>query len=322
MPRALVTGGAGFIGSHLVDRLLAENFSVRVLDDFSSGHEANLTQARGVIELLHGDIRDSALVAAAVDGVDVVFHEAAIASVVRSIEEPERTNAVNLDGTLQLLCAARAAGVRRVVCAVSSAVYGNAEERPKREESLPNPLSPYAFQKYAVEVYSRLFTELYGLETVCLRYFNVYGPRQDPKSEYAAVVPRFLAACLAEESPHIFGDGEQTRDFVFVDDVVEANWLAARAPGAVGLALNVASGRETSLNQLFEVIQELLDSKLVPVHEPPRVGDVRRSVASLERTSRALGYVPRTDLRQGLARTLESLRSWATPMTKKRGTAA
>ena len=306
--RALVTGGAGFIGSHLVDRLLAEGHEVCVLDDFSSGRETNLEHAKSKIELIRGSICDGDSVARAMKGCAVVFHEAAVPSVPRSVAEPLRTNAANLDGTLLVLETARRMGVGRVVFAASSSAYGDTETLPKVESMPATPLSPYALQKYAGEVYCRLYHELYGLETVALRYFNVFGPRQNPESEYAAVIPRFIRACLRGESPRIYGDGEQSRDFTFVSDAVEANLLAARAPRAAGHVINVAGGRRTSLNQLFAAIRLQTGAKVEAIHEKARVGDVRHSFASLDRAQELLGYAPAVELNLGLAKTIESLR--------------
>ena len=305
---ALVTGGAGFIGGHLVDRLVRDGWRVRVLDDFSSGSDRNLAASRGQFELLRGDVCAPALVQRAVDGVEVVFHQAAIPSVPRSVAEPELTNRVNVDGTLGLLQAARAAGVRRFVFAASCAAYGNDPQLPKREDAAPQPESPYALQKLAAEGYCTLFAKLYGFETVALRYFNVYGPRQNPQSEYAAVLPRFITACLAGRSPTIYGDGEQTRDFVFVGDVVEANLLAADSAKAVGSVVNVAGGRRISLNELLRAIQSVAGTQLAPQRGPARAGDVRHSLASLERAEALLGYRPRTGLLDGLAVTIDSYR--------------
>lgn len=304
---ALVTGGAGFIGSHLTDALLDAGFAVRVLDDFSSGREENLSAAIGRIELIRGDLADPETTARACAGVDVVFHEGAIPSVPRSVAEPIRTNRANVDGTLNVLECARQAGVRRVVCAASSSAYGDTEELPKIETMPPNPRSPYALQKYAGEVYCRLYHEIYGLETVALRYFNVFGPRQDPKSEYAAVVPRFATACLRREAATINGDGEQSRDFTFVADTVRANLLAADAPGAVGYVINVAGGRRISLNELLAELQRITGSTVPAIHGPNRVGDVRHSLADLGRARTLLAFEPQVTLADGLRRTVESL---------------
>jgi nucleoside-diphosphate-sugar epimerase len=306
---ALVTGGAGFIGSHLADRLLAEGWRVRLLDDFSSGREANVAHLNGHAEVLRGDLRDRMLLARALAGIEVVFHQGAVPSVPRSVAEPERTNDVNVTGTLAVLEASRKAGVRRVVFASSSSAYGDTPVLPKVESMPPCPLSPYALQKYAGERYCQLFHRLYGLETVALRYFNVYGPRQNPKSEYAAVIPRFATACLAGESPLVFGDGEQTRDFTFVGDAVAANLLAADAQRAPGEVMNVAGGRRVSLNELLREIRSLTGARVEARYQPARPGDVRDSLADLSRARELLGYEPKVDLRAGLARTIEHLES-------------
>lgn len=305
--RALVTGGAGFIGSHLVDGLLDAGWSVRVLDDFSSGRESNLRHALERIELVRGDLADPDTAARSMRGVDVVFHEGAVPSVPGSVAEPVRTNRVNLDGTLNVLEQARHAGVRRVVFAASTAAYGNTEELPKVETMPPDPRSPYALQKFAGEVYCRLYHELYGLETVALRYFNVFGPRQDPKSEYAAVVPRFATSCLRGEPATIHGDGETSRDFIFVSDTVRANLLAADAPDAPGHVINVAGGRQISLNELLRALQKITGTAVAPIHGPARVGDVRHSLADVGRAQKLLGFAPSVSLEEGLRRTVESL---------------
>lgn len=304
--KALVTGGAGFIGGHLVARLVSDGWSVRVLDDFSTGKDANLVGSIDSVDLVRGDVRDPEVVERAVQGSEVVFHQGAIPSVPRSIRDPWLTHSVNVDGTLRVLDAARAAGVRRVVYAASSSAYGDTAELPKVETMPANSLSPYALQKYTGEVYCRLYTELFGLETVALRYFNVFGPRQDPESEYAAVIPRFVVSAAAGEPCRIYGDGKQTRDFTFVGDAVQANLLAADAPRATGSVINVAAGRQTSLGELWVTICEILGVEIDPVHEPARAGDVRDSLADLGRARDLLGYEPSVDLSEGLRLTVES----------------
>jgi UDP-glucose 4-epimerase len=306
---ALVTGGAGFVGSHLVDRLVRDGWRVRVLDDFSSGRDSNLETSLAAIELVRGDLRDAAALERAVAGAEIVFHQAAVPSVPRSVAEPLRTHEVNATGTLLVLEAARRAGVRRVVYAASSSAYGDTPELPKVETMPPRPRSPYALQKWTGEAYCRLYTELFGLETVALRYFNVFGPRQDPKSEYAAVIPRFVTACLAGEAPVVYGDGEQTRDFTYVAEAVQANVLAADAPGASGAMVNVAGGRRVSLNEILALVAELTGATVRPRYEPARAGDVRDSVADLARARALLGFQPAVDLREGLRHTIESFRS-------------
>ncbi len=315
MARFLVTGGGGFIGSNLVEALLAGGHDVRVLDDFSTGRRENLADAAawarsggGRFELLEGDVRDRALCRRAVQDRDFVLHQAAIPSVQRSIEDPAETHDVNVGGTLELLLAARDAAVRRFVYASSSSVYGETEQLPKEESMPPAPLSPYALQKLAAETYCVLFHRLYGLPAIALRYFNVFGPRQDPGSEYAAVVPRFMEALRNGTRPVVYGDGEQSRDFTFIEDVVRANLLACEsAPGTCGRAYNIACGRRTSLNELLAVLSSLAGRAVEPVYEPPRPGDVRHSLASIEAAARALGYAPTVDLREGLRRTWEAL---------------
>ena len=305
--RALVTGGAGFIGSHLAERLVAEGFEVRILDDFSSGRPGNLEGFRAAVELIEGDLRDSALLARAVEGIEVVFHEAAVPSVPRSVAEPERTNDVNVTGTLSVLEHARQAGVRRVVFAASSSAYGDTPVLPKVETMPTLPLSPYALQKVTGEQYCKLYTELYGLETVALRYFNVYGPRQNPESEYAAVIPKFVTASLEGRPAQIYGDGEQTRDFTYVADVVQANLLAADAAAAVGQVMNVAGGGRVSLNQLLSHIRELCGGE-EPVYHPARQGDVRDSQADVERARELLGFEVQTPIETGLGHTIDHFR--------------
>jgi UDP-glucose 4-epimerase len=307
--RALVTGGGGFIGGHLVERLVAEGWSVRVLDDFSTGRELNLAPVRDRIDLVRGDIRDAEVLGKAVAGVEVVFHQAALPSVPLSVADPVRTHSVNAGGTVHVLQCAREAGVRRVVYAASSSAYGDSEELPKHEEMPANPRSPYALQKYSGEVYCGLYTRLYGLETVSLRYFNVFGPRQNPASDYAAVIPLFIRAGLEGEPPVIHGDGGQSRDFTYVDDAVRANLVAADAPDAAGAVVNLAAGVRTSVNELWQAVREILGSDLEARYGAARAGDVRHSLADLSRARRLLGYEPEVELREGLRRTAESMRA-------------
>jgi nucleoside-diphosphate-sugar epimerase len=306
---ALVTGGAGFIGGHLVEGLLREGWLVRVIDDLSTGFERNLARVMDQIEFTRGDIRDVDALERIMDGVEVVFHQAAMVSVPRSVAMPLLANSINIDGTLLILETARQSGVRRVVYAASSAVYGNTEVLPKVETLPAVPLSPYALQKYVGEVYCRLYSELYGLETVGLRYFNVFGPRQDPNSDYAAVIPSFVAAAVASKPPVIYGDGNQTRDFIYVDDAVQANLLAADAARASGAVINIGEGQRTSLNALWQSIREIVGTDVEPRYAAPREGDVRDSVADLTLASDLLGYEPSVDLDAGLGRTIEGFRS-------------
>lgn len=306
MARYLVTGGAGFIGSHLVEHLLDRGEDVVVLDDFSTGLRRNLASFEGRFRLIEGSIVDPAICGEAMDGVDVVFHQAALGSVPRSVEDPHTTHAVNATGTLNVLDAARAAGVRRVVYAASSSAYGDAEELPKHEGMVGRPRSPYAVTKLTGEGYCRAFEASYGLETVALRYFNVFGPRQDPASQYAAVIPLFATAALTGEQPVIFGDGEQSRDFTFIDNVVEANLLASTAsPEATGTVYNVGAGDRTTINEIWKLIAKVAESDVDPRYQDARAGDVRHSLASLDKIGKALDYEPLVDVEEGLRRTVE-----------------
>ena len=275
----LVTGGAGFIGSSLARALIARGDGVRVLDNFSTGKRENLADIADRIELLEGDIRDDRLMARAVAGADVVFHEAAIASVPQSMAEPLENHAVNATGTMRVLEATRHAGVRRVVYAASSAAYGDEPTLPKVETMAPAPISPYGASKLAGEVAMQVYARAFGLETVCLRYFNVFGPRQDPKSEYAAVIPKFVTAALAGKSPRIFGDGKQSRDFCHIDNVVEANFAAAAADArrVSGGVFNIGCGEAIDLNRVVAILGDVLRRKIDPVYEPARVGDIKHS---------------------------------------------
>ncbi len=303
---ALVTGGAGFIGGHLVNGLLAEGWSVRVIDDLSTGAERNLADVIDRIDFIRGDIRDGRALERAMDGTEVVFHQAAVPSVPRSVAEPLMTNSVNVDGTLQVLETARNTGVRRVVYAASSSVYGDTEVLPKVETLPATPQSPYALQKYAGEVYCRLYHDLYGLETVSLRYFNIFGPWQDPNSDYAAVIPSFVSAALAGKPPVIYGDGNQTRDFTYVGNAIQANLLAADAERAPGSVINVAAGTRTSVNDLWIGIREIVGFDSEASYEAARAGDVRDSLADLSRAVKLLKYDPTVSLEEGLRRTIAS----------------
>ena len=305
--RYLVTGGAGFIGSHLVRRLVDAGNEVVVLDDFSTGKRENLDEVKEAIELVEGDIRDLDTCRRAAAGVDYVLHQAALPSVPRSVKDPASSHAVNATGTLNVLIAARDAGVRRVVYAASSSAYGNTAELPKHEGMRPNPLSPYAAAKLAGELYCAAFAASYGLETVALRYFNIYGPRQDPGSAYAAVIPKFTMAALNGEAPVIFGDGEQTRDFTHVDNAVHANLRGCVAPAeqASGRVFNVGCGSRISVNELWRRIRDATGASVEARHDPPRPGDVRDSLASIDATREALDYEIAVPLDEGIRRTVE-----------------
>jgi UDP-glucose 4-epimerase len=305
----LVTGGAGFIGSHICERLVRDGQKVRVLDDFSAGKEENLSSFRNDVEVIRGDIRDRDTVSRAMRGVDIVFHEAALGSVPRSVADPVTTHEVNITGTLNILLAARDAGVRRVVFASSSSVYGETPELPKHERMELQPLSPYALSKLAGEQYISVFKQVYGLEAVALRYFNIFGPRQDPESHYAAVIPKFATALLTDERPIIYGDGLQSRDFTYVENVVEANLLAAEAEGIAGHAYNVACGGRYTLLELLDRMKAVLSSDTKPIHEEARAGDVRDSQASIEAAQQAFGYHIKVGFEEGLQRTLEWYKS-------------
>ena len=300
----LVTGGAGFIGSHIVEELLRRGERVRVLDDFSTGRRENLGPFLGRIELIEGDLRDPSTVRQAVQNVDCVLHQAAIASVQRSVDDPLEAHAVNVTGTLNLRVAAQEAGVRRIVYASSAAVYGDSPALPKQESMLPHPKSPYAVTKVSGEHYCRAFTEVYGLETVCLRYFNIFGPRQDPRSDYAAVIPRFITAMLRGEAPIVHGDGHQSRDFAYISNVVQANLLAATSPDVAGRVFNVACGKQYTLLGLIAILNDIFGTDFTPVHTAPRPGDVRHSVADVTAAQEALGYRVKEDFEQGLRRTV------------------
>jgi nucleoside-diphosphate-sugar epimerase len=301
----LVTGGAGFIGSSLLRSLSGDGHSVRVLDDFSTGRPGNLEGVAGDVEVLEGDVRDPAAVAKAVTGAEVVYHLAALPSVARSVADPRASHEVNVDGTLNLLLAAVDADVRRLVYASSSSVYGDTPVLPKHEDMPVSPRSPYAAAKLAGEAYCRAFARVYPLDTVCLRFFNVFGPRQDPGSQYAAVVPRFVTMMLVGRPAEVTGDGRQTRDFTFVDNAVHACRLAADAgPEAVGEAMNVGCGDRISVLDLVELVNDLLTKPVDPVLVPARPGDVRDSQAAVDKAGRLLGYRPLVPVRDGVAATV------------------
>lgn len=310
MARYLVTGVAGFIGRSIAAALLARGESVRGIDSFITGKRENLIGLERM-EFLGGDLADPAVCAQACEGVEIVFHEAALASVPRSVADPRGTNVNCVDATLNLLVAAKAANVRRVVYAGSSSAYGDTPTLPKREDMLPNPISPYAVAKLAGEHYMRAFTRVYGLETVTLRYFNVFGPYQDPTSHYSGVLAIFCRKMLAGEQPTIYGDGEQSRDFTYIDNVVAANLLAAEAPAAKvsGQMMNTATGARITLNQTFEILKELTGYQGSPAYAPQRTGDIRDSLADIGQARALLGYEPVVDFREGLRRTVEWYRA-------------
>jgi UDP-glucose 4-epimerase len=306
MEKMVVTGGAGFIGSNLAEHLLSMGFSVTVIDNLSTGREQNLSgwseKAGKLFQFLRADINDTDQLQQAFTGVSYVFHLAAIPSVARSIEDPALTQLANINGTLSVLTAAREAGVKRVIAASSSSIYGDEPNLPKKEERVGRCLSPYALSKFVTEEYCRLFWELYRFEAVALRYFNVFGPRQDPNSHYAAVIPRFSTRMLEGLPPIVYGDGEQTRDFTFVSNVVDANWKAATSPNVAGQAFNIGCGLRTSLNQLIGILNKILGTQIKPIYESARQGDVRDSLADIGKARTMLGYFPVVSLEAGLER--------------------
>lgn len=311
MSTFLVTGGGGFIGSNITRELLAQGEQVRVLDNFATGRRENLAGLEGQIELHELDIRDLEALRLAFDGVDYVLHQAALPSVPRSVNDPISSTEVNVNGTLNVLLAARDAGCKRVVLASSSSVYGANPALPKQEDMRPLPISPYAASKLTTEAYAAACTHVYGLETVCLRYFNVFGPRQDPTSQYAAVIPLFATAMLQGKQPTIFGDGEQSRDFTYVGNVIQANLKAAKAPGAGGIACNVACGERVSLNQLVAYLNDIIGSDIAPLYQADRPGDVKHSLADISLARERLGYEPEVSFREGLERVVEWYRRGA-----------
>ncbi|HEY4395528.1 MAG TPA: SDR family oxidoreductase [Polyangia bacterium] len=311
MTLCLVTGGAGFIGSSLCRALVARGDRVRVIDNFSSGKRENLADIADRIELVEGDILDDRALGRSIDGVELVFHEAAIPSVPKSMAEPVENHAANATGTLRVLEACRRAGIRRLVYAASSAAYGEDPALPKVETMPPAPISPYGGSKLAGEQYAQIYARAYGVETVCLRYFNVFGPHQDPASEYAAVIPKFITAALAGKQPRIFGDGTQSRDFCYIDNVVEANFKAATAEAraASGRVFNVACGQATDLNRVVALIGDFLGKKLAAIYEDERAGDIKHSWADISAARGALGYTAAVTFSEGLGRTIDWYKS-------------
>lgn len=306
MAKYLVTGGAGFIGCNLTRFLLDRGQEVAVLDNFATGKRENLADVADRIELIEGDIRDTDLVTRTADGCEAIFHEAALGSVPRSVADPVTSHDVNVNGTISVLQAARQAEVRRIVFAASSSAYGDQPESPKHEEMAPRPISPYAASKVACEAYLRGYAAAYGLETFCLRYFNVFGPFQDPGGPYAAVIPAWVVRLLRGERPVVYGDGEQSRDFCHIDNVCEANWLAVQAPAEVcnGQAVNIACNESTTLNEILEQLGTLLEVEIDAEYADPRPGDVRHSLADINRAAETIGYRPKVFFREGLERAI------------------
>ena len=306
MAKFLITGGAGFIGSNLVRHVLDKGHDVVVLDNFATGKRENLAEIEGRIEMIEGDIRVLDTSRQAMAGCDAVFHQAALGSVPRSIKDPQTSHEVNVNGTINILEAARAEGIRRVVFAASSSAYGDQKESPKHEGMVPMPISPYAAGKIACEAYMQGYAAAFGLETVCLRYFNVFGPRQDPAGAYAAVIPAFVSRLLRGRRPIIFGDGEQSRDFCHIENVCEANWLAAHAPAEScdGKPMNIACERRTSLNQILDQLRELMGVRVEPEYQDERPGDVKHSLADVSLAREKIGYEPKVYFEDGLARAI------------------
>jgi len=302
---ALVTGGAGFIGSHIVDELLARGVKVAVIDNLSTGNQQNLAHVRERISFFQGDIRDQNILTKAVQGSEVIFHQAAVVSVTQTVEQPIDSAMVNDIGTLSILEAAHQFGVKKVVIASSCAVYGDSPQLPKIETMTPLPLSPYAVQKLTGELNAKVYNDLYGLKTVCLRYFNVYGPRQDPSSPYSGVISIFMSKAASQTAPVIYGDGNQYRDFIFVKDVVHANLSAAYNDNASGKVFNIGSAKYTTINQLWKMIGAMAALKIEPEYHPARIGDIRESLADIERAQSILGFAPEYSFEQGLEITLQ-----------------
>ena len=313
MARYLVTGGAGFIGSNIAEELVSLGEEVVVFDNLSTGHEGNIEHIRQDITFVKGDIRNASEVRKALNGVDYVLHQAALASVPRSIDDPLLVNEVNVGGTLTVLDESRHASVKCVVYAASSSAYGDSEVLPKREDMLPAPLSPYAVSKLVGEHYCSVYSEVYGLPTISIRYFNVFGPRQDPASQYAAVIPIFISHLLDGKAPTIYGDGEQSRDFTYVGNIVKANIMAAKSDKAAGQSVNIACGGRFTLNELYRMLCELIGVSIDPVYADPRQGDVKHSHADISMAEELLGYSVETDFEEGLKRTVEWYRQSGTP---------
>ena len=307
--KVLVTGGAGFIGSNIVKKLLELGYFVRVVDNFSTGKRENIKEFLGNsnFELIEGDISNIETAKKVVKGMDFILHEAAIPSVPRSINNPFASNKSNIDGTLNILIAARDEKTKKLVYAASSSIYGDSLKLPKQENDPINPISPYALTKFAGEKYCQLFSKLYGLPTVCLRYFNVFGPKQDPNSQYSAVIPKFIKSVLKNESPTIYGDGNQSRDFTYVDNVVEGNILASQSKIS-GEVINIACGGKTSLNDLLKYIDQILGKNIKPVYDKPRLGDVKDSLADISKAEKMLNYKPEIEIKEGLKKTIEWLK--------------
>jgi nucleoside-diphosphate-sugar epimerase len=301
----LITGGAGFIGSNITHRLVKHGKKVRIVDNFSTGHMQNINDILDKVELIEADVRDLESMRRAVEGIDFVLHQAALPSVARSVSEPIASNEVNVVGTLNLLVAARDAGAKRFIYAASSSAYGDIPVLPKREDMTPHPLSPYAVSKLIGEHYCKVFYHIYGLETVCLRYFNVFGDRQDPISEYSAVIPRFITAILNNEAVKIYGDGEQSRDFTHIQNVVNANLLACEAHAAAGEVINIACGHQISLNHLISAMEDEIGAKVQRIYTRPRAGDVKHSRADIAKARTLLGYEPAITFTEGLQKTIQ-----------------
>ena len=305
----LVTGGAGFIGSNIVEGLLKNRESVRIIDNLSTGNIHNLDNFRSEIEFIEGDIQDLSTIQKAMNGIEFVFHQAALPSVPRSIENPVASNDSNISGTLNVLLAARDNNVKRVIYAGSSSAYGDTLTLPKQEDMTPHPLSPYALTKLTGEYYCKIFSSVYGLETLTIRYFNVFGPRQNPESQYAAVIPKFIESLLKDQPPTIYGDGEQSRDFTYIENVVSANILASKAKKTSGEIVNVATSIRTTINQLFYTLKDLLEKDINPIYGEAQKGDVKHSLADITRARKILGYKPVVNLEAGLKRTIDWMKS-------------